>query len=62
MATPSIYEVRKFLVEDNGWTEVEFTDLAEAHDRWINDDGTTTATYDEWEYAAATFTTAGAQL
>lgn len=52
---PPEAEVRRYLIEDNGWTEQEWDQFAAFHRDSINADGTTTLSRDEWTRLAEEF-------
>lgn len=49
---PTVQDIRHHLIIDNGWMDIEVADLLEAYEDDVNEDGTTNATHDEWEYRA----------
>ena len=55
MGNPTISEVKRYLVEDNGWTEEEFNQFEGYHFRLVNPDGTTTVDTDTWTRLAEDF-------
>jgi hypothetical protein len=52
---PTEEQVRKYLMEDNGWTEEEWHQFSGYYFRNINPDGTTTLTRDQWTRLAEEF-------
>lgn len=52
---PTIAEVRRYLMEDNGWTAEEVDQLEGYYFRNINADGTTNLTRDQWTELAQNF-------
>lgn len=52
---PTEAQLKKFLVEDNDWTEEEFDQFTGYYFRYINADGATFLSYDEWEKLALRF-------
>ncbi|AUX82891.1 hypothetical protein PBI_HAMLET_55 [Microbacterium phage Hamlet] len=52
---PTEEEVRKYLMEGNGWTEEEWHQFSGYYFRAINADGTTSLTRDQWTFLASGF-------
>lgn len=52
---PTAEQVRKYLMEDNGWTEEEWHQLSGYYHWEINADGTTNLTFDAWTRLASDF-------
>ena len=49
---PTVESIRRHLTDDNGWDPVEVDDLLEHRCIFVNEDGTTSASHDLWEYMA----------
>jgi hypothetical protein len=49
MTNPTTTEIRRHLVVDNGWDDLEVDDLLANNADVVNEDGTTEATCEEWE-------------
>jgi hypothetical protein len=54
MATATIPQLRKFLIEDNDWTPEEFSLFLDKHASLVDGDRTK-ASYDTWEALAIKF-------
>jgi hypothetical protein len=52
---PTIDEVRRYLMDDNGWTSEEVDQLEGYYFRHINQDGSTNLTRDQWTELAQKF-------
>ncbi|QDP44108.1 hypothetical protein SEA_JENOS_58 [Microbacterium phage Jenos] len=52
---PTAEQVRKYLMDDNGWTEEEWHQFSGYYFREINADGTTGLTFDAWTRLASDF-------
>ena len=46
---PTVADIRHYLIIENGWADIEVADLLEAHADAVREDGTTSATYAQWE-------------
>jgi len=46
---PTVDSIRHHLIIDNGWDDIEVADLLEAHEDEVLEDGTTTASFEQWE-------------
>ena len=49
MTNPTVGSIRHHLVVDNGWDDVEVDVLLANRDEYVNEDGTTKASHDQWE-------------
>jgi hypothetical protein len=49
MTNPTTTDIRHHLVVDNGWDDLEVDDLLANNADVVNADGTTSATYEQWE-------------
>lgn len=52
---PTAEQVRKYLMDDNGWTQEEWDQFSGYYFREINADGTTGLTFDAWTRLASDF-------
>ncbi|AUX82642.1 hypothetical protein PBI_MARTIN_57 [Microbacterium phage Martin] len=52
---PTLEELRKYLMDDNGWTQEEFDQFTGYYFRGINADGTTSLSRDQWSFLAMGF-------
>lgn len=52
MTNPTVASIRHHLVIDNGWDDAEVDDLLAHRTEYVNEDGTTNATFEHWEHFA----------
>ena len=52
---PTAEELRRYLMDDNSWTQEEWHQFSGYYFRNINPDGTTTLSRDEWSILAMGF-------